>query len=490
MTQYNSRSMARSKRRNRIELDKTAKILLAAFAIVGIILAIVAGRLIFNLTKGWSVTSLSGAPVGSGETAANTAGAGGSVLQTKNAPGAGTWDGKSRVNILLLGLDYSDERVETQGAASRSDTMILITIDPVSKSLGALSIRRDLWVNIPGHDYNKINTAYYFGEIENVPGVGGPGLAMQTVEEFLGVPIHFYARVDFNTFVKLVDEIGGVPINVSERMLIDPYHTGSPFWQEPGFVVMPGAYALEYARSRSSAQGDIDRGSRQMEVVNAIWKKIVNDNMMPKLIARAPALYAELSTGVQTNMTLGQAIQLGLMLVQIPQTNFKTYNLNYDYCSPEMVWTNSGETYILRPFMDRIRILRDEMFVNNTTATAPLALATESSQTTSGDPLTLAKAENARIEVLNGSSSGGLADATSNYLKSQGLNIIATGNSPEAYTYTTIVLHNATPYTLSYLAQLMGNIPNNRIYNRYEPNGNVDITVYLGSDWANSNPMQ
>jgi LCP family protein required for cell wall assembly len=344
-------------------------------------------------------------------------------------------------------------------------------------------------VNVPGHDYNKINSAYFFGEIDNVPGVGGPGLAMQTVEEFLGVPIDFYARVDFNTFVKLVDEIGGVPIDVKERMLIDPYHTGNPFWQEPGMVVMPGAYALEYARSRSSAQGDIDRGGRQMEVINAIWKKIVNDNMMPKLVARAPQLYAELSSGVQTNMTLGQAIQLGILMVQIPQSNFKTYNINYDYCSPEMIWDNGSEVYILRPFMDKIRILRDQIFVNNTTAAAPQALATQTGQTGSGDVLSLAKAENARIEVLNGSSNGGLAEKTSSYLTSQGLNIIATGNASEGYTYTTIVVHSATPYTLSYLASLMGNIPSNRIYNRYEPNGNVDITVYLGSDWANQNPM-
>ncbi len=491
MTQYNSRSsMARSRRRSKVTLDKTAKILLAAFAIVGLLLAIVGGKFVFNLVKGWTLTPLSGAPVGSSSTNASTTTTPGQSLQTKNAPAAAAWDGKSRINILLLGLDYSDERAATEGAASRSDTMILITIDPVSKSLGALSIRRDLWVNIPGHDYGKINSAYYFGEIENVPGVGGPGLAMQTVEEFLGVPIDFYARVDFNTFVKLVDEIGGVPINLTERMLMDPYHTGNPFWQEPGLVVMPGAYALEYARSRASAQGDIDRGSRQMEVITAIWKKITSDNMMPKLIARAPQLYAELSSGVQTNMTLGQAIQMGMLLVQIPRENFKTYNITYDYCSPETVWTDSGETYILRPFMDKIRILRDEMFVTNTTAAAPLAIATETGQTvSSGDTVTLAKQENARIEVLNGSSTGGLAEKTASYLTSQGLNVIATGNAPEAYTYTTIVLHNATPYTLSYLASLMGNVPSNRIYNRYEPNGNVDITVYLGSDWANSNPM-
>lgn len=488
MTQYNSRPMAHTRRRSKMQLDNTAKILLAGFAIVGILLAIVGGKFVYNLVKGWSLTPLSGAPVGSGTTS-NSANTPGNPMQTNNAPAAAAWDGKSRINILLLGLDYSDERAATEGSASRSDTMILVTIDPVSKTLGALSLRRDLWVNIPGHDYGKINSAHYFGQIDNIPGVGGPGLAMQTVEEFLGVPIDFYARVDFNTFVKLVDEIGGVPINVQEPMLMDPYHTGMPFWQPAGWATMPGAYALEYARNRSTSGGDIDRGSRQMEVIKAIFNRIMDWNLMPQLIAKAPTLYAELSSGVQTNMTLGQAIQLGLLMTKIPQDNFKTYNITYDYCSPEMVWTDTGETYILRPFMDKIRILRDEIFVNSTTAAAPMAIATQTGQQVSGDPLTLAKAENARIEVLNGSSTSGLADRTSTYLTSQGLNVIATGNASEAYTYTTIVLHNATPYTLSYLSQLMGNIPSNRIYNRYEPNGNVDITVYLGSDWANSNPM-
>ena len=116
-------------------------------------------------------------------------------------------------------------------------------------------------------------------------------------------------------------------------------------------------------------------------------------------------------------------------------------------------------------------------------------MPTQTGQNVSGDPLSLAKAENARIEVLNGTSSGGLADTTSAYLISQGLNVVSTGNASEDSTYTTIVVHNATPYTLAYLSSIMGGIPNNRIYNQYDPNGNVDITVTLGSDWANSNPM-
>jgi hypothetical protein len=226
-----------------------------------------------------------------------------------------------------------------------------------------------------------------------------------------------------------------------------------------------------------------------MEVVTSLFQKIVSKNMMPQLISRAPALYQELSAGVQTNMTLGQAIQLGLLFVQIPQANFKTYNITYDHASPEMIWTESGEQYVLRPFMDKVRLLRDEIFVQGTTAAAPITISTQTGQNVSNGPLSLAKAENARVEVLNGTASGGLADSTSAYLTAQGLNIVATGNASENYTYTTVVVHNATPYSLAYLSSLMGGIPTNRIYNRYEPDGSVDITIYLGSDWAESNTI-
>lgn len=489
MNQTPNRSMAHA-RKNKPSIDRTGRILLAAFAVVGLILAIVGGKFVYDLVKGWSLTSLPGAPVTSSNApASNSSTTPGSTLQTTNAPAAATWDGKSRINILLLGLDYTEERAVKEPGPNMSDTMILVTIDPMTKTLGALSIRRDLWVNVPGHDYNKINKAYWWGEVDNLPGVGGAGLAMNTVEEFLGVPINFYARVDFNTFVRLVDEVGGVPIDVKERMLIDPNHTGSPFWLEPGFAVLPGNYALEYARNRATSGGDIDRGGRQMEVVTSLFQRIVSLNMMPQLISRAPALYQELSAGVQTNMTLGQAIQLGLLFVQIPQSNFKTYNITYDQASPEMIMTESGEQYVLRPFMDKVRLLRDEIFVQGTTAAAPITISTQTGQDVSNDPLSLAKAENARVEVLNGTASGGLADTTSAYLTTQGLNIVATGNASENYTYTTVVVHNATPYTLAYLSSLMGGIPTNRIYNRYEPDGNVDITIYLGSDWAESNPI-
>jgi len=143
----------------------------------------VAGNFVFNLVKGWSLTSLPGAPVDSGSSAGTNAQ---QVSTPGDAPAASkAWDGNSRVNILLMGLDYSTEREVTEPGPPKTDTMILVTIDPLSKTVGMLSIRRDLWVQIPGYDYNKINMAYFYGVADQLPG-GGPALAMKTVEQFPG----------------------------------------------------------------------------------------------------------------------------------------------------------------------------------------------------------------------------------------------------------------------------------------------------------------
>ena len=85
---------------------------------------------------------------------------------------------------------------------------------------GMLSIPRDLWVSIPGFDYGKINTAYQLGEAFKLPG-GGPGLAIDTVERLIGVPVQYYAQIDFSVFVSFIQEIHGIKIDVPYEIYID-----------------------------------------------------------------------------------------------------------------------------------------------------------------------------------------------------------------------------------------------------------------------------
>ena len=477
--------MTRSPRRRRQKIDTTAKILLVAFVVVGILLAFVGGKFVFNLVKGWSLTSLPGAPVSSGDSGTNTA-SNNPLQQSGNAPEGETWDGKSRINILLLGLDYSERRQAQDQGSPLSDTMILATIDPLTKTIGVMSIRRDLWVDIPGYGYNKINTAYKVGVDDNYPNGGGPGLAMDTVEGLLGVPINYYAKVDFNTFKTLIDEIGGVPITLTQEMCLDWEGKGHVFCIPAGFYTLPGSYALAYARTRDAeyGDGDIDRGNRQMEVILAIRDRVLNPNTFATLIAKAKPIYDQIIAGLETNMSLDQAIQLAYLVVQIPRDNMTTYNIDYTVASPE---TTAEGQWIMRPIPDELRKLRDQMFTASGVAAAPI-IAAETGTQNSGDPLTLAIAEGARIQVLNGTNTAGLADTTAAYLTSQGLTVTSTGDT-DASDSTTIIWHSSTPYAISYLASLM-QVTSSRIYSQNDPTGTIDVTVILGADWAASNPMQ
>jgi hypothetical protein len=123
------------------------------------------------------------------------------------------WNGIERVTVLVMGLDYRE--TDVSDGPSRTDTMMLVSYDPVSQNVGILSIPRDLWVEIPGFGFDKINKAYFDAESYRLPG-GGPALAMQTVQNLLGVPNDYYAVLDFGSFMTFIDEIGGIDVDVQE----------------------------------------------------------------------------------------------------------------------------------------------------------------------------------------------------------------------------------------------------------------------------------
>lgn len=109
-----------------------------------------------------------------------------------------SWDGGSRINIAFFGLRGGD--IAGEDCPKCTDTIIVFTVDPITRSAEMISVPRDMYVNIPGFSYSRINTAWTTGEAAKVPG-GGPGLATQAVAQLLGVPIQYYVQVDFDTFV-------------------------------------------------------------------------------------------------------------------------------------------------------------------------------------------------------------------------------------------------------------------------------------------------
>lgn len=464
--------------KNRPKLDRLTIGLLIAFGVVAVATAIVAFIVIRNLVAGWTVTPLPGAPVDNNKTGQESGPIAtippDTVLQGSEGPKAKPWDGKSRVNVLVMGLDYRDW--ETGGEASRTDTMILFTLDPVGKTAGMLSIPRDLWVAIPDFDYGKINTAYFLGESYKMPG-GGPGLAVKTVEQFLGVPINFYAQIDFAAFTRFIDLIDGVKVTPTEDMKIAAVGKSYDVYLKAGeTVTLNGELALAYARNRYTSGDDFDRSRRQQEVIMGIRDRILDFNMAPNLLAKAPKIYNELASGIHTNMTFDQAIQLALFLQAVPRANIHQAQIGTEEVT---FGTSPDGLAILKPIPDKIRIVRDKIFAEGGVGVSQTKI--------SSDKLELAKAEGARISVQNGAGEPGLASRTSEFLKGKGLNVVEETNG-ENTANTVIILYNATPYTLAYLSDLMG-VPEERIQNRYGQSDTVDIAVILGTDWAQSNPM-
>ena len=268
------------------------------------------------------------------------------------------WDGKSRVTVLMMGLDYRDWVAGE--SAPRSDTMMLVTIDPITLKAGMMSIPRDLWVEIPGFGYNRINTAYMLGEAYNLPG-GGPGLAMQTVENLVGVPIQYFAVVDFQTFERFIDEIGGIDVLVQQRVKISPIGRLSR-WLDAKPYHLDGPDALAYARVRKNAGGDFGRAERQQQVIMAIMDRVIGLDMLPRLVARSPSIYQEVASGIRTNLSLEQMVSLAWLGVNVPKENI----ISGVIAPPKMVnfYTRPDGAQVLRFVPDEVRVLRDQIFVD------------------------------------------------------------------------------------------------------------------------------
>jgi LCP family protein required for cell wall assembly len=378
------------------------------------------------------------------------------------------WSGTERISILLLGID---QRCEETGP-THTDTMMVLTIDPLGLSAGVLSLPRDMWVEIPGFGTDRINQANYYGEVYEFPG-GGPALAVETVEGLLGVPIDYYVTVNFDAFVEMVDLIGGIDVEVTET-IDDPDYPDrcygfDPFYIEQGAHHLDGQQALKYARTRATFGGDVDRAGRQQAVMMAVRDKVLQLENLPGLIAQAPLLWQTFQDNVRTNMSLEEAIQLGLLVKEIPESSIYTAVIDYNYVYNEV--TPDGRA-VLVPIRENIRQLRDQLFT-------PPVIPTPVIENL---PALMAD-ERARVAVYNGTAVFGLAAATQQYLEQNGLRITEVGNADSsAYLTSQLVTFGQYPNTVRYLTQLM-HIPPLNVSNGTTPEGDFDVLVIIGDDW-------
>lgn len=190
-------------------------------------------------------------------------------------------------NIMVLGVD------RRSGDTGRSDTLFVTMLDTSRNQAALLSVPRDTLVSIPGHGWDKVNHAYAYG---------GHELSRKTLENFLGIQINNYVLVDFQGFIKLVDAIGGVDIDVEKTMqYADPYdgENGLVINLQPGRQHMDGTTAIQYVRYRDE-EGDIGRVARQQKFMKAVFAKLRSTS----LLTRAPEIARTLYQSIETDLSV------------------------------------------------------------------------------------------------------------------------------------------------------------------------------------------
>jgi polyisoprenyl-teichoic acid--peptidoglycan teichoic acid transferase len=222
--------------------------------------------------------------------------------------GRGLQYGMARpVNILMMGIDRVPEA--TPGSAEafkgRSDTMLLVRLNPEDGAVSILSIPRDTRVNIPTIGMDKINAAN---------AIGGPDLAATVVSRTLNnVSVDRYARIDTGAFRELVELVGGVEINVPKRMYYIDQTQKLKIDLQPGLQTLTGEQAEGFARFRYDELGDIGRAQRQQILLKALQKQLTN----PMMLTRLPQLFGVMQKHIDSDLTLGEMlalVQFGMQL--------------------------------------------------------------------------------------------------------------------------------------------------------------------------------
>ncbi len=383
-----------------------------------------------------------------------------------------------RINILFMGLDQ--RRDEQDDAPYRTDSVVVFTIDPFSKTAGAFSIPRDTLVEIPngafcgadkpcGYTTDRINVAYEMGQYtyKDYPG-GGPGLLKDTIQHNFGIPIDNYIVLNFNAFIGIIDELGGIDIDVPEYAY-DPAYTDCQYCSDvypveflPGeHLHMDGITALTYARIRKS-DDDFKRIERQQLVMRAAAQKAMSLGLFD--IGKAANLYDKYKKAVRTDIADTRIPGLALLARQVGVDNIRmvsaapaTYSC--DWCTAAvLLWDRDKMAELMAQVFNDSRL----------------------------------QGENAAVKVLNGTPTPDLADQFASFLRQQGLSAgkitVDDYAGGQLYSSTLIFDLSGKSYTAQKLAEWL-NLPSARIVTGTDPRAGqftdplANIVVVLGSDF-------
>jgi LCP family protein required for cell wall assembly len=360
-------------------------------------------------------------------------------------------EGDGRVNILILGKGGEEQK----DGPDLTDTIMIASIDPIAKEAALLSIPRDLWVKSPSGYQSKINQVYadaksavlnnYSSKQRNSQEAidkaekAGVEAMKKTVSEAMGVPLHYYAMIDFTGFKKAIDTVGGIEIDVKEP-LID----ASMAWQNGGKATIAdvglqkfnGTRALMYARSRKgSAGGDFDRAERQRQVILALKDKVLSTGTLANPI-KLNQLLSDFGGNVSTDFSVNEILRIYDLAKEISGDKVASVGLNDhvvgDTINNLSVQVPKAGLFDYTDIQNYVRNIMQDAFLKN---------------------------EDAKLIILNGTNTAGLATKKSKELQSFGYKVLSVGDAPTK-TYTDTILvdmrNGEKKYTLNYLEKRLG----------------------------------
>lgn len=349
------------------------------------------------------------------------------------------------INVLLLGSDQVGiDRV------GRTDTIVIAAIHPDIPSVSLLSIPRDFYAWMPGYGFGKINTAF---------SRGGPALAKATIRYNFGVEIDYYARVGFDSFVKIVDALGGVTVPVEcplHDIFPDPH---SPSGQtaidlEPGIHHLDGKHALWYTRSRWSTS-DFDRHRRQQQVLRSLYSQVRSVGVIPKI----PSLWGALSETVSTDIDVSGMVRLGAIGLRLDAGNVKSRFVGGGAVES---WRDPDGLYILVP---------DREVLQSVVAEGVMPPAPSQQQAF-------------LVEVVNGTPNDGWGHVAAERLRWEGFGVLRVERAGEIQPRTQIVDFRTTPdnWTRYRLTRLYG-LESDDVVSHPDEESDVHFRIVLGAQY-------
>jgi len=324
------------------------------------------------------------------------------------------------VNTLFLGIDEA-----------RSDTMIVASYNKENHKIVLLSIPRDTRVEVPGYGLDKINSAAARKE--------GTALAMETVGNLLGIPIHHYVKVNFKGAERIVDILGGVEVNVPMNMNYDDPAQNLSIHLKKGTQVLNGKNAVKFARFRSGyPDQDLGRIKAQQQLIRAFIDKLTSPSVIPKALSIADAM----SKCIKTNLDNSDIAHYAMNIKDIKMDNIKFYTLPGEDGYKNKISYYFYDENGLKTMMGQIRI--------------DLGVASEEEKVAFEAQKTIEK-DKIKIQILNGTKTAGLASKLREELKDKGYSDISIGDTGDGtYEYSKVIDRSGNQDRLQVVAQDSG----------------------------------